>query len=47
MTWNTALTEGSDATAVINYVKDFLDKDNTIAVLQQIPYRIPDKIENI
>ena len=46
MTWNTALTEGSDATAVINYVKEFLDKeDDTIAVLQQIPYKIPDKDE--
>ena len=44
MTWNTALTEGSDATAVINYVKEFLDKeDDTIAVLQQIPYKIPDE----
>ena len=28
MTWNTALTEGSDATAVINYVKEFLDKED-------------------
>ena len=46
MTWNTALSEGSDATAVINYVKEFLDKeDDTIAVLQQIPYKIPDKDE--
>ena len=44
MTWNTALTEGSDATAVINYVKEFLDKeDDTIAVLQQIPYKLPDE----
>lgn len=44
MTWNTALTEGSDATAVINYVKEFLDKeDDAIAVLQQIPYKIPDE----
>lgn len=45
MTWNTALTEGSDATAVFNYVKEFLDKGDAIAVLQQIPYKIPNKKE--
>ena len=43
MTWNTALTEVSDAEAkekaVFKYVTDFLEDDNTIAVLQQIPYK--------
>ena len=45
MTWNTALTEVSDAAAkakakaVFKYVTDFLKDDNTIAVLQQIPYK--------
>lgn len=41
MTWNTGLTEGSDAQAVINYVKPFIDQDNAVAVLQQIPYKDP------
>lgn len=42
MTWNTALSEGSNAQAVINYVKPFIDQDNAVAVLQQIPYKDPD-----
>lgn len=44
MTWNTALTEGSNAKGVIEYVKEYLDKKDSIAVLQQIPYKIPDEI---
>ena len=43
MTWNTALTEGSNVDDVLNHIKDFLKEDNTIAVLQQIPYKDPDK----
>ena len=43
MTWNTALTEGSNAKAVLNHIKTFLDEANTIAVLQQIPYKDPHK----
>ena len=43
MTWNTALTEGSNVDDVLNYIKDFLKEDNTIAVLQQIPYKDPKK----
>lgn len=42
MTWNTALTEGSNVADVLKYIKTFLDEDNTIAVLQQIPYKDPD-----
>ena len=42
MTWNTALTEGSNPKDVIEYVKSFLNQDNSIAVLQQIPYKDPD-----
>ena len=43
MTWNTALTEGSNVDDVLNHIKDFLKEDNTIAVLQQIPYKDPHK----
>ena len=39
MTWNTALTEGSDPQGVIKYIKSFVDENNTLAVLQQIPYK--------
>ena len=42
MTWNTALTEGSNVADVLNYIKTFLDEENTIVVLQQIPYKDPD-----
>lgn len=28
MTWNTALTEGSDVNKVIDYIKEYLDKDD-------------------
>ena len=41
--WNTGLTE--NATNILNilqFVKTFLDRENTIAVLQQIPYKIKD-----
>ena len=44
--WNTALTEGSNVKKVrnvLNHIKDFLDEDNTIAVLQQIPFKDPHK----
>lgn len=40
--WNTALTEGvSNVGDIINYIKGFLNKENTIAVLQQIPFKDP------
>ena len=46
MTWNTGLTEGSDPKKALAYIKGFLDEqDNTIAVLEQIPYRLPDDVE--
>ncbi len=39
MTWNTALTEGSNSQDVIKYIKSFVDENNTLAVLQQVPYK--------
>lgn len=46
MTWNTALSEIPDCCAdhykvdvIIQYIKDFLDRENAIAVLQEMPYR--------
>lgn len=42
LTWNTGLSEGSNAADVLDYIKSFLKEDNTIAVLQQIPYKDPD-----
>ena len=42
MTWNTALTEDDTNLApIIKFIKEFLDKPNTIAVLQQIPLKDP------
>ena len=46
MTWTTALTEGSNSQGVINYVKNFVDENNTLAVLQQIPYKYKDENNN-
>lgn len=43
LNWNTGLTEGTgNILDVINYVNEFLEKENTIAVLQQIPFKIKD-----
>lgn len=40
MSWNTALTERIQGCEnVISYIKKFLEKKNSIAVLQQIPYK--------
>ena len=36
------MTEGvSNVGDIINYIKGFLNKENTIAVLQQIPFKDP------
>jgi endonuclease/exonuclease/phosphatase family metal-dependent hydrolase len=40
MSWNTALTENyANVAEVFKYIKNFLDKPNTIAVLQQVPLK--------
>ncbi len=42
MSWNTALTESSTSCLeVFRYIKAFLDRPNTIAVLQQLPLKDP------
>lgn len=41
--WNTGLTENStNLLDILQFVKTFLDGENTIAVLQQIPYKLKD-----
>ena len=44
LNWNTGLTEhkeeSKDYIKIIEYVKVFLQKENAIAVLQQIPYKV-------
>lgn len=46
MTWNTGLSEMADATfnmylvdCIIQYIKAFLEQENSIVVLQQLPFR--------
>lgn len=42
--WNTALTEknvlSDDITTIIEFIYHYLEKDNSLAVLQQIPFKI-------
>lgn len=44
MTWNTGMTENSNdkkkCDQIINYVEDFLEKENSIVFLQQIVFKI-------
>lgn len=41
LNWNTGLTEKStDYLKIIEYIKDFLENENAIVVLQQIPYKV-------
>lgn len=50
MTWNTALTDPnkrSNAHDVMTFVSDYLKKENTIAVLQEIPYKNPEDRWNL
>ena len=43
LNWNTGLTENqSNLLEILQFVKKFVDEENTIAVLQQIPYKIKD-----
>ena len=43
LNWNTGLTENqSNLLEILQCVKKFVDEENTIAVLQQIPYKIKD-----
>ena len=40
LNWNTGLTEDDQfLEEILQYIKGFLDQDNSIAVLQQIPYK--------
>lgn len=40
LNWNTGLTEDDQfLEEILQYIKGFLDQDNAIAVLQQIPYK--------
>lgn len=45
MTWNTAITENLEdeqkCNQIINYIEDFLEKENSIAFLQQIAFKDP------
>lgn len=42
MTWNTGITESKEKHLenIIKYIKDYLEKDNSIAFLQQFPFKI-------
>lgn len=43
MSWNTALTEdNTNSEVIIKYIKESLNKPNSIAVLQQVPLKDPD-----
>ena len=40
LNWNTGLTEDDQfLEEILQYIKGFLDQNNAIAVLQQIPYK--------
>jgi len=44
LTWNTGLTEKSEnLNEILNFIKEYLDNENSVAVLQQIPYKNPEK----
>jgi endonuclease/exonuclease/phosphatase family metal-dependent hydrolase len=43
LNWNTGLTESEEYYCeIVHFVRSFLEGENTIAVLQQIPYKIKD-----
>lgn len=44
LNWNTGLTENAtNIFDILQFVKKFLERENTIAVLQQIPHKIKDE----
>lgn len=48
MDWNTALTENNtNYIESFKYIKEFLDRPNSIAILQQIPLKDPDNKWNL
>ena len=41
LNWNTGLTEDTtNLLDILQFIKTFLDRENTIAVLQQIPFKM-------